>query len=100
MARYVPSGPTGIWLYIVPTVDGQRPRTVIERADDDAGSPDADTWAIIGSSDAQSAFYYADMLPLNGLRYHYRVGHTQAGFNDSATRGPVNAKPVDYLLAP
>jgi len=95
MAR-APSSTTGIRLYIVPTVADQTPRTVIERADDDSGSPDAATWAIISSSDSQYAFYYTDPLPLDGNRYHYRVGHTQRGFTDSTTTGPVNAVPVDF----
>jgi len=98
MAR-APIGQTGIKLHIVPTVASQTPRTVIERADDDAGSPDAATWSIISSSDSQYPFYYTDSLPLDGNRYHYRVGHTQRGFTDSATTGPVNAKPVDFGAA-
>jgi len=95
MAR-APTGQTGIRLYITPTVAGQTPRTVVERADDDSGSPDATTWAVVGSSDSQSPFYYTDDLPMDGNRYHYRVYHTQRGFTDSATRGTVNAKPVDF----
>lgn len=93
MAR-APSGETGIRLFITPYTDGQTPRTVIERADDDAGSPDAGTWTTIGASDSQVPFYYTDSLPLDGARRHYRVSHTQRGYTDSATVGPVNAKPT------
>jgi hypothetical protein len=87
----------GVWLRITPNLAGQSPYTVLEQADDDAGSPDAGTWAEIGTYyKITTSFTVLVYLPNDGARKHWRVFHELDGHTDSSTTGTVDAKPAVF----